>query len=98
MSVTRSETGAQHALGHPGALTHPGPMGHNGTLVGTTTLARPVTLGRPGTLRHPAPAARTESPPQKWSPRRTLLFVAVACCVLWALIIAAAIQLWFLLS
>jgi hypothetical protein len=68
MSVTRSETGAQHALGHPG------------------------TLGRAAT------PARTESTPKKWSARRFLMFVIVSCSVLWALIIAAAVQLWTLLS
>jgi hypothetical protein len=98
MSVTRSEAGAQHALGHPGTLTHPGTPAHGGTLGHNGTLARPVTLSRPGAIGRAATPARTESTPIKWSARRFLMFVIVSCSVLWTFIIAATLQLWILLS
>ena len=91
-------------LGHPGTLTHPGTTAHggtlglNGTLVRSAVVARPVTLGRSGAMGGAATPARTESTPKKWSARRLLMFVIVSCSLLWALIIAATVQLWTLLS
>jgi len=104
MSVTRSETGTQRALGHPGTLTlseataHGGSLGRNGTFVRATALARPATLDRAGPIGRAATPAQSESPQKKWSARRLVMFVIISCSVLWALIIAAAVQLWSVLS